>query len=102
MREDIQMNEDNPDKSSNGQILRLAANVVAAYVGNNALPTSQLNEIIQAVFNSLRHAGMSPRGGRFATAKPAVPIKKSLTADYLICLEDGVKLKMLKRHLRTN
>ena len=78
----------------------MAADVVTAYVGNNAVAPSELSEVIRSVHTSLRQA----QDGTAAAAKPpkpAVPIKKSITPDYVICLEDGRKLKMLKRHLRT-
>ncbi|HLY47262.1 MAG TPA: MucR family transcriptional regulator [Stellaceae bacterium] len=83
------------------ELLRMTAEVVSAYVSNNSLPTGQLADVIQAVYNSLR--GLE---GQLAEApaepqKPAVPIRKSVTAEYLICLEDGKRLKMLKRHLRS-
>jgi predicted transcriptional regulator len=78
----------------------MTADVVAAYVSNNTLPTQQLAEIIGAVYSSLRslegHADTKQE-----PLKPAVPIRKSITPEYLICLEDGKKLKMLKRHLRS-
>jgi predicted transcriptional regulator len=83
-----------------GEMLRMAANIVAAYVAHNPLPVSQITEIINTVYNSLR--GIS--GGAVAPSpeslKPAVPVRRSVTPEYLVCLEDGKKLKMLKRHLR--
>ncbi len=78
----------------------MAADVVTAYVGNNTVAPSDLSEVIRNVHASLRQA----QDGTAAAAKPlkpAVPIKKSVTPDFVICLEDGRKLKMLKRHLRT-
>ena len=79
----------------------MTADVVAAYVGNNTLPTTQLAEVINAVYGSLKS-----REGQVAQVqpeplKPAVPIRKSITPEFIICLEDGKKLKMLKRHLRS-
>ena len=78
----------------------MTADVVAAYVSNNTLPTQQLAEIIGTVYTSLRSLDSHP-DARQEPLKPAVPIRKSITAEYLICLEDGKKLKMLKRHLRS-
>lgn len=80
----------------------MTADVVAAYVSKNTLPTAQLGEVISVVFLSLR--GLERKGTEPAAEplKPAVPIRKSVTPDYLICLEDGKKLKMLKRHLRSS
>jgi predicted transcriptional regulator len=80
--------------------LRLAAKVVTAYVGQNKTVSAQIPELIQTVFLALSSAGLAPVA-EAEVLRPAVPPKKSITADYLICLEDGKKLKMLKRHLRT-
>jgi len=83
-------------------ILRLATDVVAAYVSNNPIPVSEVPAMIKAVHSTLGglvgvSAGELPTG-----QKPAVPIKRSVTPDYIVCLEDGKKLKMLKRYLRSN
>ncbi len=79
----------------------MAVDVVSAYVGRNSIPTGQIPEIIQTVFSSLHHIGERGSDGAGEALKPPVSIKKSIAPDYLICLEDGKKLKMLKRHLRT-
>jgi predicted transcriptional regulator len=88
-------------KLADDELLRMTADVVAAYVSNNPLPTAQLAEVINAVYGSLR--GLEGRIAEPAAEplKPAVPVRKSITPDYLVCLEDGKKLKMLKRHLRS-
>ncbi|HLI13708.1 MAG TPA: MucR family transcriptional regulator [Alphaproteobacteria bacterium] len=95
------MNGDNSEKIDRGMMLRMTAEVVSAYVGNNLLPPAQLSDVIHSVFGSLD----ALNGGRGETRqdalRPAVPIKKSVMPDYIVCLEDGKKLKMLKRHLRT-
>jgi len=83
------------------ELLRMTADVVAAYVSNNTLPTAQLAEVINAVYNSLRTLEGQEAEPAPEPLKPAVPIRKSITPDYLVCLEDGKKLKMLKRHLRS-
>jgi len=88
------------EKISDEDLLRMTADVVAAYVSNNALPTQQLAEIIGTVYSSLRSLDGHP-DAKQDPLKPAVPIRKSITPEYLICLEDGKKLKMLKRHLRS-
>lgn len=85
---------------SRGEILRMTADVVAAYLGNNALPSGQIGDVISTVFGSL-HTLDNKTTGKAEKAVPAVPIRKSVTPDYLICLEDGKKLKMLKRYLRS-
>jgi predicted transcriptional regulator len=89
------------DVSKNGDLLKLASDIVAAYVSNNPVPVSELPAMIKSVhatLGSLSGAG----GGEIVTSqKPAVPVKKSVTPEFLICLEDGKKLKMLKRYLRS-
>lgn len=79
----------------------LTANIVSAYLGNNPIPVSEIPNLISQVHAALLRASV----GRFEappeSAKPAVSVKKSITADYLVCLEDGKQFKSLKRHLRT-
>jgi predicted transcriptional regulator len=87
-------------KIADEELLRMTADVVAAYVSNNALPTQQLAEIISTVYASLRSLD-ADADAKNEPLKPAVAIRKSITPEYLICLEDGKKLKMLKRHLRS-
>ena len=81
--------------------VELAAEVVAAYVSNNPLPKSDLPNLILAVHSSLARLGSEPQQAvPRAEASPAVPIRRSVTPDYLICLEDGKRFKSLRRHLR--
>jgi predicted transcriptional regulator len=84
-----------------GDLLRMTAEIVSAYVGQNALPTQQLPEVINSVYVTLTGLQGSPVEAPSEPARPAVPIKKSVTPEYIVCLEDGKKLKMLKRHLRS-
>ena len=85
---------------TSSELLRMTADVVAAYVSKNPLPANDLPSVINTVHLSL--SGLDKDGqAAEEVLKPAVSIKKSVTPDYLICLEDGKKLKMLKRHLRT-
>ena len=92
---------DNPDAKRN--VIDLTAEIVAAYVAKNAVAQAELPKLINEVHRALTGvAGGVPLREEAAEAKPAVTIKKSLTADYLICLEDGKKFKSLKRHLRTH
>ncbi len=81
------------------ELLALTSDIVAAHAANNAVPSSELSGLIEAVFGTL--SGLSQPAEPVVELKPAVPIKKSVTDDYLICLDDGKKLKMLKRHLKT-
>src|SRR3954447_18047457 len=82
-------------------MLKLTAQIVSAHIGMNEVAADALPSLIQAVYRSLATAGdveAAPAG----TQTPAVPIKKSVFPDYIVCLEDGKKLKMLKRHLQTS
>ena len=88
-------------KTAEDELLRMTAEVVSAYVSNNTLATGQLADVIQAVYNSLRGLEGQVAESPSEPLKPAVPIRKSINPEYLICLEDGKKLKMLKRHLRS-
>ncbi len=85
------------DTESQGVSLELVSKIVIAYLSNSTLPTSELPGLIRSVHNALSHIGERPVQSR----EPAVPIRKSVQPDYIVCLEDGKKLKMLKRHLRT-
>ena len=96
----LKMNDQNVEGLSSGELLRMTSDVVAAYVKNNPLQAAELTSVIQTVHSSLSVLN----GGGEAKAepqKPAVSIRRSVTPDYIVCLEDGKKLKMLKRHLRT-
>ncbi len=94
------MTEQASNNSISDEILRMTADVVSAYVSKNPLPANDLPSVISAVHLSLSGLDLTPGGGK-AALNPAVPIKKSITPDFIVCLEDGKKLKMLKRHLRT-
>lgn len=83
------------------EVRKLATTIVSAYVGNNAVTADALPPLINAVFSTLHGLGNDSEDQVEPAPKPAVPIKKSIQDDYLVCLEDGKKLKMLKRHLRT-
>ncbi len=86
---------------SNADILVLTSDIVASHVSNNVTTVDELPLIIEQVFYSLRNLsdGTGVMGNH--NLKPAVPIKKSITPDHIICLEDGKKLKMMKRHLHS-
>jgi MucR family transcriptional regulator, transcriptional regulator of exopolysaccharide biosynthesis len=82
--------------------IQLTANIVSAYVSNNTVSSAEISALISQVYSALMRVSngtaVAAPAGRLA---PAVPIKRSITAGYLICLEDGKKFKSLKRHLRT-
>lgn len=79
----------------------MTADVVAAYVGKNDLSAEMIPDLINTVFGSLRNLDQAAADPKIDPPKPAVPVRKSVAPDYIICLEDGKKLKMLKRHIRT-
>jgi len=86
-------------ESRQSDLLTLTSDIVSAHISNNIVTVSDLPQLIQQVYQTLTGVGtqtaVAPR------PNPAVPVKKSVTPEYIICLEDGKKLKMLKRHLKT-
>jgi predicted transcriptional regulator len=90
------------NSSSMSDFIKLTADIVSAYVSNNSVPTSELPNLINDVHNALSRvgAGIVPEP-LVEPQKPATSIKKSVTPEYIICLEDGKHFKSLKRHLRT-
>jgi len=83
------------------ELLKLVSEIVASYVSNNPVPVSELPAMIRSVHATLGGLSGSRAIDAVTSQKPAVTIKKSITPEYLICLEDGKKLKMLKRYLRS-
>ena len=83
-------------------ILKLTSEIVAAYVSNNTVPASDLPSMIKSVHSTLSGLGGSYQNEVQTSQKPAVAVKRSVNPDYIVCLEDGKKLKMLKRYLRSN
>jgi predicted transcriptional regulator len=83
------------------EILKLASDIVAAYVSNNLISASDVPEMIKTVHGTLGTLAVVSLTDTPTKQKPAVPVKRSITPDYIICLEDGKKLKMMKRYLRT-
>lgn len=87
------------EPENQSELLAMAARIVAAHVSSNSVAASDLPKVIADVYRGLVALGSPPV---IVTApQPAVPVKRSVTADYVICLECGTKLKMLKRHLQT-
>lgn len=93
------MSEETREDVSEAEVLRMTASVVSAYVRNNSLPTQDVTGLIGSVHRALTDLSSSASEPEVPT--PAVPVNKSIQPDHLVCLEDGRKLKMLKRHLRT-
>ena len=95
----MDMSENNEDM---GEMLALTAEIVASYVSNNSVAPNELPDLIRQVHRALGQLGAAPADPAAARPQPAVPVKKSVHPDYIVCLEDGKKLKMLKRHLMTS
>ena len=83
------------------ELLKYASDIVAAYVSNNSVPITEIPGMIKSIHATLGGLAGAAANDIAATQKPAVTIKKSVTPEYIICLEDGKKLKMLKRYLRS-
>ena len=81
------------------KMLELTTEIVVAHVSNNTLPVNDLPQLIQEVYKTLANVGNSQLS--VERLQPAISVKKSISPDYIVCLEDGKKLKMLKRHLKT-
>lgn len=88
------------DSSNANELLGLTTDIVASHVSNNTVAIGDLPQLIQQVYSALANVSVTAAAAA-ARPQPAVAIKKSISPDYLICLEDGKKLKMLKRHLKT-
>ncbi len=86
--------------TKNPELLALTTQIVASYVGGNTMPADNIPALIERVYKSLTNVGASSAVAA-DRPHPAVSIKKSITPDYIVCLEDGKKLKMLKRHLKS-
>ena len=84
------------------ELIDMTAEIVSAYVGHNTIAPEELPGLIHQVFAALSGASAGAAAAAPPQSEPAVPIRKSITPDYLICLEDGKKFKSLKRHLHTH
>jgi len=89
---------ENPGESS---FIELTANIVTAYVSNNSVPSADIPALIGQVHSALKRVSGGQAAAPAEPLKPAVPIKRSVSPDFIVCLEDGLKFKSLKRHLRT-
>ena len=94
------MVDDKDSGISDAELLHMASDIAAAYVSHNNLSPEQLPDVIKTVHATLSSVGRG-LGKESDNLKPAVPVRRSITPDYIVCLEDGKRLKMLKRHLRS-
>ena len=83
------------------EVIEMTADIVSAYVGNNSVTAADLPALIQSVHRALAAISSGSEAAEAAPKEPAVPVRRSVTPEHLICLEDGRKFKSLKRHLRT-
>lgn len=88
------------DQVEHNDLLALTADIVSSHVANNSVAVNDLPQLIQNVFATLSGLGTPPSAPE-VKLEPAVPVRQSVKPDYIVCLEDGKKLKMLKRHLMT-
>ena len=86
------------DKS---EVIEMTADIVSAFVSNNSVPATELPQLIQSVHRALSGVSGGDQTPEQVPREPAVPVKKSVNPDFIVCLEDGRKFKSLKRHLRT-
>ena len=91
-----------PEATEQEAILKMTSDVVAAYVGNIPIPADQVPDVIKTIYDSLQTLSSGETGALRERPKPAVSIRSSVKPDYIVCLEDGKKLKTLKRHLRSS
>jgi predicted transcriptional regulator len=96
----MKLDADN-EAAAGEDLLRLGAHIVAAYVSRNKVPAETVPDIIRTVHTALEGLGQAPAPPPEERPKPAVPIGRSVQHDYIVCLEDGKRLKMLKRYLRS-
>lgn len=89
------------DQATNAMLIQMTSEVVAAYVSNNPVQASDLPNVISRVHTTMRELSSSEPAEIARDVLPAVSVRKSITPDYLICLEDGKRFKSLKRHLRS-
>src|SRR5476651_890966 len=89
------------DSPAGAPFIELTAEIVSAYVSNNTVPAAEISGLISQVHAALTRVSSKPGDAPAEPLKPAVSVKKSITPEHIVCLEDGKKFKSLKRHLRT-
>jgi predicted transcriptional regulator len=89
------------DDMANSNFIELTAEIVSAYVSNNSVPATDIPSLISQVHSALARVSTGQSDAPAEPLKPAVSVKKSITPEHIVCLEDGKKFKSLKRHLRT-
>jgi len=102
MKKGVEMREDNGVQGGDAdETLRMTADIVSSFATNNKLTPEQLTDLIRSVHRTIDSLSIGDDDKVQEKPKPSVPVNKSINSDYIICLEDGKKLKMLKRYLRS-
>ena len=94
------MAEENDQTLASNDLLRMSVEIVSAYVSNNPIAATQVPDVISTVYGALNSINGQTVSESAEAQKPAVSVRRSINPDHIVCLEDGKKLKMLKRHLR--
>ena len=94
------MTEENTQTVESNDLLRMSVEIVSAYVSNNSIAATQVPDVINTVYGALSSINGQPVSESAEAQKPAISVRRSVNPDHIVCLEDGKKLKMLKRHLR--
>jgi predicted transcriptional regulator len=94
--------QDDDDAQAHGEAMRMTTEIVASFVANNAVSSEELSDLIRSVHRTLLGLKGDGAAEPAERRKPAVPVNRSIHNDYIVCLEDGKKLKMLKRYLRSS
>jgi predicted transcriptional regulator len=94
--------QDDDDAHAHGDAMRMTTDIVASFVSNNAVSSEELSDLIRSVHRALVSLKGDAAAEPSERRKPAVPVNRSIHNDYIVCLEDGKKLKMLKRYLRSS
>jgi predicted transcriptional regulator len=89
------------DNTGAGSYIELTADIVSAYVSNNSVPAAEIPALINQIHTALQRVSTGQSDAPAEPLKPAIAVKKSITPEFIVCLEDGKKFKSLKRHLRT-
>ena len=95
------MTEEQTSTVDQEEILRMTTDIVASFLTHNSIPSENVPEMIKSIYSTMRSLSSKEEEKAETKQKPAVPVSKSVQDDYIVCLEDGKKLKMLKRHLKT-
>jgi|TARA_R100000306_G_scaffold60985_1_gene62442 predicted transcriptional regulator len=100
LRKDQNMTEETLLPVDNEELMRMTTDIIASFLSHNSVPAESVPDMIKSVYATMKEISGEPAKPE-PKAKPAVPVSRSVSDDYIVCLEDGKKLKMLKRYLRS-